>query len=393
MKTKEMNFNPLNFLASLGAGGIAVAPFVYFQYTKPHGKGLITYSELMSNQVSAFESGLQVFLMLIMVVFTVVHFVLTVKFAHDLFGWMKTRAYKELMNNPLKNASILAPFISIAMTMNIVIAVIRFFVPLVSANFQSLMLPALIGWLIIWVLLMRVEISLLKITFKKEFNINNISFGWLLHPFALAMVSVTGMGIAAMAKNHAVAHIAVVLSVILLTMGFFLFLVKLISVFTSHFNQKGIPERQFLPSFLIVIPIMTLFAISVFRFGHYLEHHFNFHFDAFFMVVILFAFAFETWYLMFGISMLKDYFKRDFFKKEYYVTLWAFICPFVAYSVLTSFLYQTFLPALAIEWVALASLFTAVAFYSYIFIRYLRFSGVRKMKVELATVKNAGTAD
>lgn len=371
---KNHAFNPLIFLASLGAGGIAVSPFVYFQYTKPHGKGLITLNELLSGNYSSFESSLFFLLMAIMVIFTALHFFLTFKYLGQLFPWLKTRSYKELIGDPLKNSAILAPFISIAMSMNIVIAVIRFFVLAISANFQMLMLPALVFWLIIWGLLMRAEITLLKISFAKEFDINKISFGWLLHPFALSMVSVTGMGIAAMAKNHNIANAAVIPSVISLSMGFFLFIVKLISVFTSHFNQKGVPERQFLPSFLIVVPITTLFAISFFRLAHYMEHNFGYHFSSLYTWIILIGFAFETWYLMFGISMLKDYFRRDFFRKEYYVTLWAFICPFVAYSVLTSFLYHTFMPNLAIEWLALLSLFTAVGFYGYIFHRYLKFS-------------------
>jgi hypothetical protein len=39
---KNNEFSPLIFLASLGAGGIAVMPFVLMQYTIEHGEGLIT---------------------------------------------------------------------------------------------------------------------------------------------------------------------------------------------------------------------------------------------------------------------------------------------------------------------------------------------------------------
>ncbi len=383
---KKTNFDPLVFLASLGAGGIAVAPFVYFQYAKSHGKGLITFTELMAGNSSGFEMSINAILMGVMVLFSVVHFALTTKYLAQLFPWLKSVSYKKLMSDPLKNSAILAPFVSIAMSMNIVIGVMRFFIPAISTNFQSLMLPALLFWLVIWALLMKTEISLLKTSFSKEFDINKISFGWLLHPFALSMVSVTGMGIAAMAKNPDIAHTAALTSTISLSMGLFLFAVKLISVFTSHFNQKGVPERQFLPSFLIVVPIITLFAITFFRLGHYFEHQFGYHFDSLYAWIILLGFAFQTWYLMFGISMLKDYFKKDFFKKEYYVTLWAFICPFVAYSVLTSFLYKVFVPAFAIELIILASLFVAVTMYGYVFQRYAKFSA-EEFKMQVAAQK------
>jgi tellurite resistance protein TehA-like permease len=276
---------------------------------------------------------------------------------------MRSKEYYDMKAAPLKNAALMTPIISAAMSMNVLIGVVRFFVPSVSTNFQALMLPALIVWLGVWVWLMYMEISLLKISFTKEFDVNKISFGWLLHPFALSMVTVTGMGIAAMAKNHNIADTAVMLSMVSGTMGLFLFIVKLISIFKSHFVAKGIPERQFLPSFLIVVPIMTLFTISIFRFGHYMEHRFDFDMPWFFSIVVMVGFAFETWYLAFGLGMLKDYFKKDFFKNEYYVTLWAFICPFVAYAVLGSFLYKTFLATSIIEFVIYASMITSISMY------------------------------
>ena len=40
--------------------------------------------------------------------------------------------------------------------------------------------------------------------------------------------------------------------------------------------------------------------------------------------------------------MLKDYFKKHFFRKEFYVSQWGLICPVVAYAVLGSFVYKVF---------------------------------------------------
>jgi tellurite resistance protein TehA-like permease len=127
-------------------------------------------------------------------------------------------------------------------------------------------------------------------------------------------------------------------------MGGFLLLVKSISIFKSHFAQTGLPEKQFLPSFLIVIPNITLFAISAFRLGHYANHYFGVEVGFYNLLVVVTAFAFETWYLMFGMSMLWDYFKKEFFKKEFYVSQWGLICPFVAYAVFGAFMYKFFMP-------------------------------------------------
>jgi len=365
------NHNPLTFLAALGAGGISVSPFVYFQYIFPHGKGLVTVSELLNNpEISRFAllAGAG-----IMVVFALLHLVLTFKLMTDFFKWKKTNEYSDYISNPQKNTTIMAMFTSLAMTFNVFIGVIRFFTPALQENFQALMLPALIAWSILWILVMRTEITLLKTAFEKDFDITKISFGWLMQPFALGMVTVSGTGIAAMAHAPNIANIAAFMSLISGSMGIFLFFVKLMSIFRSHFTSKGIPERQFLPSFLIVVPITTIYAISFFRMGHYFHHQFGFHSVAFSTLSVAIPFAFQTWYMIFGLSMLKSYFKKDFFRKEYYVTLWAFICPFVGYAVLGIFFYKFTVPNIAIQSLVIASALLAVVFYIFVSMRFFKY--------------------
>jgi hypothetical protein len=62
------------------------------------------------------------------------------------------------------------------------------------------------------------------------------------------------------------------MSLIAGTMGMFLMSVKLFSIFKKHFHQEGSLDNQFMPTYIIVIPIITVFAISFFRLGHYAEH-------------------------------------------------------------------------------------------------------------------------
>ncbi len=367
------NFNPLSFLASVGAGGIAVGPFVFFQYLIPHGKGLISMPQVLDHGAETGNTAFYFLMMAVMVIFGALHFALTFSLLYKLFSYSKTPDYKSYISDPQRNTSILAVFTSIGMTFNVFIAVVRFFVPSMQQNFQDLMLPALIGWAILWVLLMSVEIKVLRSAFEKSFDLNKLSFGWLMHPFALGMVTVAGTGIAAMAKDPNIAHTAAFMTATSGSMGFFLLFVKLFSIFQSHFSSNGMPERQFLPSFLIVIPITTLYAISFFRLGHYLEHQFGYHFDAYFKLITLIPFAFQTWYFAFGISMLRNYFRKDFFRKEYYVTLWAFICPFVAYAVLGSFVYNLFLQTPVLKGVILLSLFVGIIFYAIVAIRYFKY--------------------
>ncbi len=371
-------FNPLMFLMSLGAGGIAVIPFAFFQYTVKHGKGLIQLSQMGHGTLPFLQEVLFRFLESVMVVFAVIHLVATFMMVRSLVRFVKSGSYKDFIGDPLKNAAILAPFISIVMTMNVFIGPIRFFVPPFAANLQVFMLPALVAWSVIWVLLMRMEMKLLRISFTKSFDVSKISFGWLLHPFALGMTTVTGTGIAALAKNASVAHVAAFMSFVSGTMGFFLLVVKLMAIFKSHFAAPGLPEKQFLPSFLIVIPNITLYAISAFRLGHYLEHHHAVHLGAYFKIVMTVAFAFETWYLMFGLTLLKDYFKKDFFKREFYVSQWGFVCPVVAYAVLGSFVYKVFLPSAVLYGAIIVTLAAGVALFFLLASRQAKCAGIIK---------------
>jgi tellurite resistance protein TehA-like permease len=381
---KTQTFNPLTFLASLGAGGIAVVPFGYFQYAIQTEKGLITYSQLMNAATSTADLIFFFIMQTIMIVFASLHFALTFKFFKQLISWKKTKDYRDYISNPQKNSGYLAMFTSLAMTFNVFIGVVRFFVPALSNNFQDLMLPALIVWGVLWFVLMSTEIKLLKTSFQKDFDVAKISFGWLQHPFALGMVTVAGTGIAALSANPSIAHIAAFMSLISGSMGMFLFMVKLISIFKSHFAMKGVPERQFLPSFLIVIPITTIYAIAMFRMGHYFQHWFNFDSSVFSTLVVVIPFAFQTWYMAFGISMLKDYFKKDFFRKEYYVSLWAFVCPFVGYAMLGAFMYKFFVPNVFTQFVIFASILTAVGFFIFIGLRYFKY----EYKVESKLIKS-----
>ena len=176
-----------------------------------------------------------------MLVFVLLHVLLTVIFFVQLFKWRKTPFYNNLMEDPLRNVAILTPFISIIMTMNVFIGPIRFFVPWLGANLQTLMLPALIFWILIGIFLMKTVISLLKTSFVKSFDVNKIHFGWILHPFDLGMYTVIGTGIAALSKEADIAHIAIFISFIFGSMGLFLLMVKLFVIFKSHFASQFFP--------------------------------------------------------------------------------------------------------------------------------------------------------
>lgn len=366
---EERVFNPLVFLASLGAGGIAVMPFVFFQYTVDHGEGLVSRSALWSTPLA--ELGIMVLLLeVVMILFSLLHLFLSVFFGIKLYRWIKSGGHREILQDPLRNSVLLAPFISLAMTMNVFIGPIRYFITFMQDNFQAMFLPAFIFWAFLFLILMFLEIKLLGISFRKGFDINKITFGWLLHPFALGMVTVVGTGIAAMSKNAQIADLAAFMSLISGSMGAFLLIVKMIVLFQKHFSDKELPQKHFLPSFLIVIPNITLYAIAAFRMGHYLHSHHGFQVDYYYYLVVGIAFAFEIWYMIFGLSLLANYFRNNHFK-EFYLTQWGFICPLVAFGVLGSFAYKIVLNSPILYWIIVLSIFITVALYIELLIKHV----------------------
>lgn len=363
-------FNPLVFLASLGAGGMSVAFFAFLNYTIKHGKGLINISQTHS-LTNGLMASVSSFFEVSMVVFIVLHFILTIVFIVRLIPWAKSGRYTELLNKPLANSSLLAPFISMAMSMNVLIGPIRYFIPSMYSNLQGLMMPGMIAWSLIWISLMLFEMKLLRISFLNNFDVDKISFGWLLHPFALGMVSVTGAGIAAMSQNAQIANLAFFMVLVSGSMGLFLMSVKLVSLFKSHFKAEGLPEKQFLPSLLIIVPNITIYAITLLRIGHFLERHHGAHLGSYFLIVMTLAFALQTWYLAFGISLLRDYIRKDLFK-EFHVSQWGLVCPFVAYSVLGSFVYNLFfMNVIFLSLIIAVTIFTIFLFF-YLLVKQAR---------------------
>ncbi|MFZ2154350.1 MAG: hypothetical protein WAV16_03920 [Candidatus Moraniibacteriota bacterium] len=368
-------FLPNIFLMALGAGGIAVSGFVFLNYTVEHGKGLITFAQLHSYNFSLWNQIVYGFMEIYMVIFALIHLLLTVYLLPRYFSWVRTQKYQEIKLNPLLNSSLLIPFVSFFMTFNVVLSVVRYFVPALSNNLQSIMSSGFVLWLALWLVLMFLEITILKNSFLQKFDLEKVNFSWLMQPFSLGMATVTGTGIAAMATNPNIAHAAAFVSAISFTLAIFLLILKLTVLFKKSFSMGQLPDNNSLPSFFMVIPIWTVLGISAFRYGHYLERQFDFHLGAYFVGVILLTFAFQTWYLFFSLVLSKDYISKNLFK-EYHISQWGLVCPLVAYGVMGSFVYANFVANAFLLNVIVALSILFVIFYLYLLVKQLHCCGL-----------------
>jgi len=375
----QKTFSPINFLAALGAGGIAVAPFAIMQYVFPHPKGLVTQAQIHAgmSELAGWQALLVRPFEAIMIGFAILHVLLLAWMIPKFLAGKRRGDYRAIAENPLAGAQLLAPHLAIAMTFNVFIGVARYFVPALQSAFQDMMLPALLAWLVLLAFTLKEVFAQLHSSFVRQFDLREAHFGWMMSPFALGMVSVVGSGIAALAKSPAVAHAAAFFTLVGATGSMFLLVVKQVTLMQVHYQKPGIPDRQLLPSILSVVPILTVLAIVGFRLAHYAHAQLGFHLEWAGPAIVAAVFAFQSFYMGFGLTLLRDFIVSDLRRSEYYPALWGLVCPFVAWSVLGAFVAGSVASAPWFVGVLVGSLTVAILLYVGILSRMLSCAGLR----------------
>ncbi|SHI89240.1 hypothetical protein SAMN02745165_01043 [Malonomonas rubra DSM 5091] len=377
-------FNMLWFIMALGFGGTSVAGFAFLNNTlerNPPMKGML-YLEVI-NDFAAKVGGGMTFLANYMkghmLFFGALHIVALIGCFWLYYRWRKLypEKYRELLNDTSRNSVLISPVLASGMAFNVSLVLGYVFVPWMRENMEMLLPIASAVYFLLWLWTLLTAIRLQAIALQKGFDVDKMHFGWLLVPFAMGMTAVTGTGIAYLAHGG-LADFVFILSLVLFTMAFFLLLVKVFSLFRSHY-ASGLPQKiEFLPAFFIVMPIITLLTISLLRYGYYFQHKFHTKLpDAVFAMVVSTGIALMTWYLLLGLFMLRDYFKNNLFSMQYFdESQWGLICPMVAYGVLTTFVYKHALAYTATQAVALLfMLLDVVILFSMIYRQYLKLKG------------------
>jgi len=345
-------FNMLWFIMALGFGGTSVAGFAFLNNTVTRDgvyKGMLYLGKI--NEFVADMSGLYGaitnYLIVHMVIFGLMHLAALFGCTVLYIQWRRNypEKYSSLLNDTTRNSVLIAPVLAYGMAFNVFLVLGYVFVDWMRINMQLIMPYATFGYGLIWVWTMVVAIRLQAIALEKGFDLSKMHFGWLLIPFALGMTTVTGTGIAYLAHG-ALADIVFFLSIVSFTMAVFLLVVKVFSLFKSHYSV-GLPEKiEFLPAFFVVMPIITLLTISMLRYGYYFQHKFDTQLpSAAFAFIVSAGFGLMTWYMLLGLFMLRSYLKNYLFNTKYFdESQWGLICPMVAYAVLSTFVFKHGLP-------------------------------------------------
>lgn len=336
-------YSPLYFLASLGAGGLAVTFFMYLMFWVPHpDQPVPVFKDIMA----AFATGgvlMQISIGVAMAgiaVFTFLNLKLLFWNLAQLRQFSRTDAYEKLINSNAETQLLAMP-LALAMTVNAMFIIGLVFVPGLWGVVEYLFPVALVAFALIgFIALRRIGHFLGRVLANGGvFDVTaHNSFAQLLPAFALSMVAVGMSAPAAMSNTPLTVGIALTLSTMVGTLAAVYAVVAAITAFNSMLHYGTAKESG--PTLMIVIPILTVLGIMLVRQTHGLHTTYDAHgssADALMMLTKIIAV--QLAFAGVGIAVLR----RQKYAQAYLTGdgnspgAYALICPGVALSVMTHF--------------------------------------------------------
>ncbi len=343
IKRPADNYSPLYFLASLGAGGLAVTFFMYLMFWVPHkGRPVPIFEDISA----AFTSGSTplkaaiVIAVLGIAVFAFMNVKSLIWNFSALSGFKKTDAYDELRNSNAETTLLAAP-LATAMTINALFIVGLVYVPGLWTIVEYLFPMAIVAFLLVGIWALRTIGDFLGRVLTKGgvFDVTaHNSFAQLLPAFALSMVGVGLAAPAAMSTNTITVGVGLILSTFFGIAAIIYTIIAAITAFNSMLHYGTAKEAG--PTLLVIVPIMTILGILFMRQGHGLHVSFEMHTTAAdTMMFLARMLTVQVVFLLLGLLVLRrqGYFTDFVFGSKTSPGSYALICPGVALSVMLQF--------------------------------------------------------
>ncbi|NRP13002.1 hypothetical protein XMM379_000843 [Aliiroseovarius sp. xm-m-379] len=336
-------YNPLYFLASVGAGGLSVTFFMYLMFWVPHKDRPVPIFEDLIAVMQSGSIGLKIAVIAAwagiaaMVFLNLKYLVWNLK---QFSAFKKTDAYAALKSSNAET-TILAMPLALAMSVNGMFVAGLVFVPGLWSIVEYLFPLAMLAFLAIGIVALAYIGDFLGRVLTKGgvFDVTaHNSFAQMLPAFALSMVAVGFAAPAAMSHTAAVVAISLVGSAFFGTAAIVYALVALVTAFNSMLHYGTSKESA--PTLMIVIPILTVLGIMFMRQTHGLHETFNVHVTpAETMVFLARLLTIQLLFALLGLAVLarQGYWKSFVFGAETSPGSYALVCPGVALSVLTHF--------------------------------------------------------
>ncbi len=336
-------YHPLYFLASLGAGGIAVTFFMYLMFWVPHPGRPVPIFEDISAAFATGSAPLQVAIIVAVLgiaAFAILNLALLGWNLTRYQAWKTTPAFKALKQGN-GEAALLALPLALAMWVNAMFIVGLVFVPGLWSVVEYLFPVAMVVFAAIGGLaLVQIGTYLRRILATPggfDFVANN-SFAQATPGFALAMIAVGLAAPAAMSTVPATVAISLILSSFFSVMAIVIVTVAVLTGFVSIL-QNGV-SREASPTLMIVVPILTVMGILALRQSHGAHTTFQAHpvaiDTALFLAQILAA---QIVFLLLGMLVMRaqGYLADQVFGAGTSPMSFALVCPVVALSVMLHF--------------------------------------------------------
>ena len=336
-------WSPLYFLASLGAGGLAVTFFMYLMFWVPHpGQPVPVFEDILA----AFTDGGLAIRMAIAVAvtgiagFAFLNIKLLIWNLRRLAEFKRTEAHARLVTSN-GETQLLAMPLALAMSVNAGFILGLVFVPGLWNVVEYLFPLAMVAFALIgWIAFRRIGAFLARVLSEGGvFDVTaNNSFAQLLPAFALSMVAVGMAAPAAMSTNPTTVGIALVLSIMLGTVAALYALVAAIVALNSMLHYGTAKESA--PTLMVVIPILTILGIMTMRQEHGLHTTFAAHGGmADTLILTTTILAVQIVFLALGLLVLRrqDYARTYLSGPKTSAGSYALVCPGVALSVMLHF--------------------------------------------------------
>lgn len=337
------NWSPIYFLASLGAGGLAVTFFMYLMFWVPHkSRPVPVFEDILAAWLSG-GLGLRAAIAIAVVgiaVFAVMNLRALIWNLGKLRAFARTEAFNTMLRSNAETTLLAGP-LATAMTVNVGFIIGLVFVPGLWTVVEYLFPVALVAFVLIAIWAMRRIGHFLGHVLSDGgvFDVTaHNSFAQLLPAFALSMIAVGLSAPAAMSSVPLTVGVSLVLSVAVGTIAALYAVVAALTAFNSMLHYGVSKEAS--PTLMVVIPILTVLGIMMMRQTHGLHASFDVHgasSDALMMLTPILAI--QLAFAGVGLVVLRHHkYAQSFLNgDERSAGSYALICPGVALSVMTHF--------------------------------------------------------
>ncbi len=336
-------YRPLYFLSALGAGGMAVAVYMYLMFGVPHpGRPLATANDIQAALANASTAG-QTWIITVMVVtllLALTHVVLLAANIAEFRRYRRTEAYSKLVNSN-GQVTLLAIPLTLAMTLNVVFIVVVMLVP-ASWQYKEALFPlSMAGFASIGAYAaVQFEHYLARMLVHTDYDHDDSNhFSQVLPSFTFIMIAVGFSAAGAMSSTPATSVIGLLGFMFFAAVSLIWAFVKIPVLFGSML-RNGMDLTN-APTLWMPIPIVTLAAIGGLRLASGASHtvagsEIN---PDLVSMPLLGLLAMQVAVGLFGGAVMnrQGYFRSYVLGEKRSVASYGLICPGVAFSVLMMF--------------------------------------------------------